>query len=61
MPFLWIRPFATDAPKLTSNSDLIIQTTSGTVDANAPDIVVVYFQYQVAKLEAGGTITFAVQ
>ena len=61
MPFLWVKPFATRAPKLTSNSDLIIQTTSGTVDANAPDIVVVYFQYQVAKLEAGGTITFAVQ
>ena len=61
MPFLFLNPFATDAPKLTTNADLVITTTSGTVDANAPDIVVVYFQYQVAKLEAGGTITFAVQ
>lgn len=62
MPFLWVRPFAPRAPKLTTNSDLIIQTTSGTVSttADVPDLVVVYFQYQVAKLEAGGTISFAV-
>jgi hypothetical protein len=63
MPFLWVRPYATDAPKLTKDAELIVNTTSDVIaeTADVPNVVIIYFVYKVAKLTAAGGIEFAVQ
>jgi len=63
MPFLWVRPYTTAAPKLTKDAELIVNSTSDAIaeTADVPNVVIIYFVYKVAKLTAAGGIEFAVQ
>ena len=63
MPFMWVRPYASDAPKLTKDAELMINTTSDAVaeTADTNNVVIIFFVYQVVKLTAGGGVEFAIQ
>lgn len=61
MPFIWLRPFANDAVKLSDAKDLIIKMSGSSSNVNTTlktgDIDVIVFQLKSFRIDVDGTIS----